>query len=189
MIGETAGELGMTAGGAAYSKTESDGVTTFTVTPLAPPLVRRPWNFAVAGIFVAVIARQFLAKGVGGADYVVLAFAVGLLAYVWVRKPVQPVQSLRVFKVSQAGIEADGRTIAKGEIRKVGFPAPPPPATSRRRNRTPVQPSADVVVESGGDPISLGTPLDEATARALVSDVSGLLGFDVAADGRSSMAP
>lgn len=177
-----------------YTKSEQGQATTFVTQPEAVPV---PWGLAALGVLPVVI---FLFISIPAA----LVFAAIFAALIWARMKVGPAARKHrlpsTFSVSPEGVSIEGRSIRQKDIHRAiirnhvlsggnpsevitlhqGLGAMHAAASGAAKAKFKGQ-LADISyrvdVEAGGTPHTLAGGLNESTAFAVLSDVSGILGL------------
>lgn len=177
-----------------YTKSEQGQSTTFVTQPEAVPV---PWGVAALGVLPVVI---FLFISVTAA----FVFAAIFCALIWARMKVFPAarkfRSPSTFSVSPEEVSIDGKSIRRKDIHRAvirnhvlsgdnpsnfitlhqGIGAMTGAAGAAANAKAKGQ-LADISyrvdVEAGGFPHTVAGGLNESTAFAILSDVSGILGL------------
>lgn len=177
----------MAAKTAEYRKSESNGVTTFEVTPAAAP------KFGCLLIFGAVIVLVGLSMLADGGIFI-LAMGAFALWYGWFRD-IRPKEH-RVpasFRVKSDSIEVGGRSFATADIHRLllrnaitdqelagvqVYTDNPNVAAGLEFRAMAARVANALTLESGGKSTFLAGGMDETTAYGLLQDVSRIIGFN-----------
>jgi len=170
---------------AEYTKSESNGVTTFSVTPAPAP---KFGCLLLLGAVVLLVGLSFMADG----GIFMMAMGAFALWYGWTRD-LRP-KTDRVpnsFSVTPTSIEKDGRTVQTSDIHRLivrnaitdqetmeVYTENANVAAGLEFRAQSARGAHTLTLESGGKATVLAGGMDHVTAYGLLKDVSRIIGFN-----------
>jgi hypothetical protein len=170
---------------AEYRKSESNGVTTFEVTPAPAP---KFGCLLLLGVVVLLVGLSFMADG----GILMMAMGAFALWYGWTRD-LRP-KTDRVpssFRVTATSVEKDGRTFQTSDIHRLIvrnaitaqetmeiYTDNPNVAAGLEFRALSAKGANALTLESGGKATVLAGGMDHVTAYGLLHDVSRIIGFN-----------
>lgn len=167
-----------------YQKSESNGVTTFTVTPADPPKF----------IFGLIMGGFFVLFGLmlGGFGIIVCALAGVLIWFSLTDQRPKEHRAVTSFRVSPERVEVGGQSFSREDVHRViirngvtgkevleHYTTSASAAAGMAHRAHMARVANALTLESGGRATFLAGGMDEVTAYGLLRDVCKVLGFKV----------